>query len=370
MARKRLRSGSIAQILDFVHDIYCHQNAEVLSSHLLSALSRIIPADVHSYNEVNPAQQSVTYKIIPNDFKEVPDSKAILCQYLDQHPFVQHAAATGDGSPRTFSDFVPLQRFKRTDLYQEFYGPMRIPHNLFVEVHDKDPSGKTITLGMHRGGREFRESDRSILTILRPHIRQAIANARLITHLEAECSSLHHVLSGASISALILTSENTILWSMPQATMFLEQVPGWDPQRPDQLPPVVLNWVLKSEHTFGSFSEIPASFLPLEVVRGARLVRMRLLRNGTHRTIVIEKISAPIMAEQLASLGLSKRESEVLAWVGQGKTNEEIGRILGCSHRTVQKHLERVYIKLGVENRTAAAMVATEAARTAGTHHV
>jgi DNA-binding CsgD family transcriptional regulator len=48
-----------------------------------------------------------------------------------------------------------------------------------------------------------------------------------------------------------------------------------------------------------------------------------------------------------------------LGWVAQGKTNPEIGLILGISRRTVQKHLERIYIKLGVENRTAAtAMVA------------
>ena len=50
--------------------------------------------------------------------------------------------------------------------------------------------------------------------------------------------------------------------------------------------------------------------------------------------------------------------------ITQGKTNEEIGDILGCSRRTVQKHLERIYIKLGVENRTGAATLATEATRT------
>lgn len=79
----------------------------------------------------------------------------------------------------------------------------------------------------------------------------------------------------------------------------------------------------------------------------------------------MEERSAPILAGRLVSLRLTKRESEVLAWLGQGKTNGEIGCILCCSSRTVQKHLERIYIKLGVENRTAAAMVAAEAARAA-----
>ena len=364
MARERIRAESFAQILDFVHDLYGHDNAEVLATRLISSLSRIVPGDVHSYNEVNAAQHHVVYKITPADFVQVPNATEILNQYLDQHLFVQHVAATGDGSPHTFGDFVSLRQFKKTDLYQEFYGPMRLPFNLFMNVHDNGLSGATTTLGMHRGGREFSERDRSILTILRPHIRQALANARLITHLQGQCSSLRHALSDARMSALTLTAQHTILWSMPQAETLLKHVPGWNPQRPDQLPPIILKWVRKSEHAFRSFSEIPRPFLPLEINCGTSLVRMRLLRNGVHRTIAMEEVSAPITAEQLVSLGLSKRESEVLAWVGQGKTNEEIGRILECSRRTVQKHLERIYIKLGVENRTAAAMTAADTART------
>jgi DNA-binding CsgD family transcriptional regulator len=79
--------------------------------------------------------------------------------------------------------------------------------------------------------------------------------------------------------------------------------------------------------------------------------------------IALEEISIAITPHRLALLGLSKRETEVLAWVAQGKTNDEIGHILRCSHRTVQKHLERIYVKLGVENRTTAAVIATETAR-------
>lgn len=62
-------------------------------------------------------------------------------------------------------------------------------------------------------------------------------------------------------------------------------------------------------------------------------------------------------------LRLSRRETEILGWVAQGKTNPEIGTILGISHRTVQKHLERIYGRLGVENRHAAMSVAMQTAR-------
>ena len=46
----------------------------------------------------------------------------------------------------------------------------------------------------------------------------------------------------------------------------------------------------------------------------------------------------------------------MLAWLARGKTDRDIGQILGISQRTVQKHLEHVYVKLGVETRTAAVL--------------
>jgi len=62
---------------------------------------------------------------------------------------------------------------------------------------------------------------------------------------------------------------------------------------------------------------------------------------------------------------LTRRESEVLYWVSMGKTNEEVGIILGAKSPTIKKHLERIYDKLGVPNRTAAARVSQAAWRPA-----
>ncbi len=59
---------------------------------------------------------------------------------------------------------------------------------------------------------------------------------------------------------------------------------------------------------------------------------------------------------QSAPVRLTSREHEILQWVAAGKTDGQIAAILGRSVRTVQKHLEHVYLKLGVENRTAAVM--------------
>ena len=72
---------------------------------------------------------------------------------------------------------------------------------------------------------------------------------------------------------------------------------------------------------------------------------------------------AGLPAEFSSELGLTMREGEVLAWLSKGKTNRDIAQILGLSPRTVDKHLEQIYAKLGVENRTAAAAIAATARR-------
>ena len=63
----------------------------------------------------------------------------------------------------------------------------------------------------------------------------------------------------------------------------------------------------------------------------------------------------------LGSLGLTARETEVLTWIAQGKTNYEIGVILSASTGTICKHVEHILCKLDVRNRTAAAAIALAA---------
>ena len=71
-------------------------------------------------------------------------------------------------------------------------------------------------------------------------------------------------------------------------------------------------------------------------------------------------------AVPLQALGVSEREAEVLLWIAQGKTNEDIGAILGISIQTVKKHVIAVFVALGVENRSSAAVRAMEVLSAAG----
>ncbi|WP_414652321.1 response regulator [Ideonella sp.] len=84
---------------------------------------------------------------------------------------------------------------------------------------------------------------------------------------------------------------------------------------------------------------------------------------GQWLIVLREASEAAMLAAWVQAFTLTTREAEVLYWVIQGKTNRDIGDILGASPATVKKHLERVYGKLGVETRTAAASLAMSRAR-------
>lgn len=88
----------------------------------------------------------------------------------------------------------------------------------------------------------------------------------------------------------------------------------------------------------------------------------RLLSDAPHSLLLLEEQRSTIAPASLAGLGLTRRETEVLTWVTQGKTDAEIALILGSRPKTVGKHLERVYEKLGVETRTAATVRVFETA--------
>ena len=85
-------------------------------------------------------------------------------------------------------------------------------------------------------------------------------------------------------------------------------------------------------------------------------IRARLARHGERAPRTPDFSNA----EPLRALGLSPKESEVLLWVAQGKTNAEVALILGITEATVKKHLENIFGKLGVEKRGAASLIALE----------
>jgi DNA-binding CsgD family transcriptional regulator len=83
--------------------------------------------------------------------------------------------------------------------------------------------------------------------------------------------------------------------------------------------------------------------------------------NSEHYLLLLEEQEGRSFSiSALESLGLTKREAEVLFWIAKDKSNARIAKILGCCEGTVRKHLENLYKKLSVQTRMGAVMTALE----------
>jgi DNA-binding CsgD family transcriptional regulator len=124
----------------------------------------------------------------------------------------------------------------------------------------------------------------------------------------------------------------------------------------DRLPDCFAEWYRRQLTLVAQETLLPSPRDPLIVEKNGGQLTVQLIPDhfrDEHLLLLNEKRQDSSWSA-LGEYGLTPRESEVLAWVAKGKTNAEVGAILQLSGRTVQKHLEHIYDKLGVESRTTA----------------
>jgi DNA-binding CsgD family transcriptional regulator len=129
------------------------------------------------------------------------------------------------------------------------------------------------------------------------------------------------------------------------------------PSSQKSLPDVLNAWINHERTRFRDDSEIPVPSVPLVVNNGSHRLIVRFLWGGqTAEQDMLLMEEKPLDSARTASdnPNLTRRETEILSWLSQGKTNVEIGLALSISPRTVKKHLEHIYGKLKVHRRSAA----------------
>jgi DNA-binding CsgD family transcriptional regulator len=128
---------------------------------------------------------------------------------------------------------------------------------------------------------------------------------------------------------------------------------GGSTARDGRVPPRLVDWINTRAATVEDGDGVPRAREPLVIAGDGGHLEIHVVDHG--QSLLVREHRATPSPKALRALGLSPRETQVLAWVVEGKTNGEVGAILGARPRTVAKHLERIFRKLGVETRTAAA---------------
>jgi DNA-binding NarL/FixJ family response regulator len=182
-------------------------------------------------------------------------------------------------------------------------------------------------------------------------IRVHLANARL-------AHSARVALDASGRHLLATNAAGRVLWSTPQAAKLLELAFNGLHGDDCTLPPAVQSWL---ERRLRATVKSPADEISLDVKPGAIKLRLSYVGQLGPDEVLLRLIEGDIENDNLVleiRLQLTPRESEVLMWVARGKSNRDIAEILKLSPRTVNKHLEQIYAKLGVENRASAAALA------------
>ncbi|MBX3608215.1 MAG: response regulator transcription factor [Piscinibacter sp.] len=168
-----------------------------------------------------------------------------------------------------------------------------------------------------------------VLARLATHVR----NARAV-RLAREAADL------GGLGVLVVDAQRRVAWRSPQAQRWIEGFFGAAGEA------ACLDWLGGEERVAADGRALLAR--PLGDIGLGETMWLLSLRTAGE--------AAP---SRLASAALTPRETEVLSWIAKGKTNRDVADILGMSPRTVNKHLEHVFEKLGVETRAAAAALAS-----------
>ncbi len=188
------------------------------------------------------------------------------------------------------------------------------------------------------------------------YVRKPLAIEELLARMRVHLSSARVSQSGRSAldatgrHLLAVTAEGNLLWATPQVEHLLERL-GSSDSLPEAFRAPLARLLVPDENPGMSLRfEAGGDTIELVLVGPTRndevLVRLNVIREGAEVELLRNRY------------GLTQREAEVLLWISYGKPNRVISEILGISPRTVNKHLEQVFEKLGVETRAAAAAFA------------
>ncbi len=284
---------------------------------------------------------------------DTPETLSLLTDTLDQEGYTVLIATDGEAALDLLEQITPdlvlmdalmpgiggfetCKRLKRDKLMAHL--PVIFMTGLSETEH--------VIEGLACGGVDY-VTKPIVLQELLARIRVHLGNAR-IAH------DTHAALDASGRFLFATDRAGRVLWCTPKARQLLSGGARLSPE--PTLPSEVIEQLLRFRHAdnHGSarctFSvadrRLECSFLST-LGSNELLFRLAELNHSDAEKTILQRAHS-----------LTSREAEVLLWISRGKSNRDAGQILDISPRTVNKHLEQVFVKLGVENRAAAAAVA------------
>jgi DNA-binding NarL/FixJ family response regulator len=308
---------------------------------LLAGLEQLIPTDQVAYSELDPAHRASILQVWHSADGEDRVSWGagggpwtLWWRLRDTHPLCGYRAASGDWTTaRKVSDIATLREFRRTPIYDAFYrdgGGVSdhppVDHWLDVGLAAAPTKTRAFLFLRHKRP-DFDERDRLIANLLQPHLAARAGAAEAAAQAAGALAAVEEGASEEAHRVVLCSREGLIEFASPSSRTLLEHYQAIENGR------------------------VPAAVLrrrELLLARADRRLQVRIARTGTLYVLMLDERDTRIEK-------LSTREREILEHVARGMENDAIALELRIATATVAKHLEHIYRKLAVPNRTAAA---------------
>jgi DNA-binding NarL/FixJ family response regulator len=328
-----LSEHDASALLAFVSELRELEDPMPFSPRLVVRLQTLIAADSVCYSECDPVRRGSILQVwhepdgedgLTRGNEAFPDRD--LWQSLrDTHPLFTYRRASGDWTtPRKVSDFMTLREFRGTAMYDAFYRGV-IDHWLDVGLAP-EPARTRLFIFTRYDRPDFDERDRLVATLLQPHLARRAESAEVALRAAAALVAIEEGASDVPGRVVLCSGNGVIEFASAASRALLERYVELDDGR------------------------VPAAILERRewrLARAGRRLHVRIAKTGSLHLLILDE--RDVRAEKL-----TPRERQILELVALGKENEAIALDLGIAPATVAKHLEHVYRKLGVQNRTAA----------------
>ena len=331
-----------------LEEIYSIDDLKSFATDVFQAVRKLVPFDSAIYCELGPKWQLIyTSAESPESTSALLRYIPIFSQHLPEHPLLRNFdQVTSLGSVYKISDFSTQHAYRDLGIYYEIYRHLDIEYQIAFEL----PISESPVVGysLNRKRSDFREKERSLLAMLKPHIVRAYRHIADAKQFRQMLAIINHTRDSENRGILLIEPSGEIEYANDQAKNLLVDYFGVIAVSRSIVPRQVKCWLDQQSNQKRQTD-------PLQIDKPGRRLSIHLVSDEEGRWKILHLQENVDSATSRYLCALTPREREILFWVAHAKTDKEISMIIQISSRTVQKHLENIYKKFGVENRLAAA---------------
>lgn len=326
---------------------------------VLDQLSQLIGSDLTTLSLCDLERE--TRAVIGRQGEAISEQdRTAFDRHFREHPLVRYHGTHPGGSTQRITDCVSQQTFQQSPVFSDYYRRIGISYVMALPLWIDDAN--VISIVFNRSSSKFSDSERAMLDVLRRPLGALYRNIAVREEASVCQRSLQGIVASNGWHLVAVGGDGRIAEISEAAARllrhFFADAPGG---ARGNVPAALALWLRRRSRNWG-LDRLQTA--PYSIVRDGMKLIVHFVADPVRPEqghLLMRQEREGLAARELDALPLTAREREVLALVAAGKTNGEIATLLAISARTVQKHLEHVFEKLGVETCTAAALRAAAA---------